>query len=106
MMEEWMLGPTPSDEDCAQVGDLDYRSRARKEMTVYVNQLARTFPDAIDKGISFRPRFFSHDFGSYGEVCMSFDDTDEEVFELARFIDMNVPENWDAGALEELNDAF
>jgi len=106
MMEEWMLGPTPCDEDCAQVGDLDYRNRAKKEMATYVKQLIRTFPDALAKGVSFRPRFFSHDFGFYAEVCMSFDDADEEAFELARFIDMNVPENWDSEALKELDDAF
>lgn len=106
MMEEWMLGPTPCDESCAQVGDLDYRNRAKKEMTVFVNQLVRAFPEANEKGVNFRYRFFNHDFGSYGEVCMYFDDTDEEAFELARFIDMNAPMNWDDEALEELNDSF
>jgi hypothetical protein len=100
MLEYFILGPTPSDEDCAQVGDDDFRNRATNEMNAYVNQLNRMFPNAVEKGISFSKKWFSHDFGTYGEVVAYYNDDSDYSFLLD--VEMNLPYTWDEEALKEL----
>ena len=97
------LGPSPADEDCAQVGEDNFRQRATKEMNAYINQLYRLFPDAEEKCVTFKIKWFSHDFGSYGEVIAEYDDSDYESFKFCISVDNAIPYNWDEEALEELN---
>lgn len=103
MMEYIELGPTPPEEDCAQLGSDDFTKRAKKEMTAYVNQLNREFPDAESKGIHFSIKWFNHDFGRYGEVVANWDTDDEIANEYVYVIDSSIPTNWDREALQELN---
>lgn len=75
MRDYLTLGPVPTDEPCAQVGADDYYQRARLECGRYAEQIRRHYPEPehgylITKG-------FSHDFGTYYEVCAVFDDEDE-----------------------------
>lgn len=103
-MKEYMVaGPTPYDEDCAQVGTVDYSEKANKEMKAYINQLNRLFPDAESKGIDFKIKWFHHDFGSYGEVCMFWNTDDEIADEYVYIIESDLPAIWDREALQELN---
>lgn len=103
MTTEYMeIGPTPYDEDCAQVGFAGYRERADKELTAYINQLNRMFYDAEEKGIRFKTKWFQHDFGNYGEVCIYWN-TDNEVADVYAYeIERSLPSNWDEEALKEL----
>ena len=39
------IGPTPYDENCAQVGQEGYYIRARKECAAYCRQLRRMYPE-------------------------------------------------------------
>lgn len=98
------LGPTPCAEDCAQLGSHDYRYRAGKEMRAYINQLYRQFTEAAERGVSFKIKWFNHDFGSYAEVCAYWDMDDRFATEYAYFVDANIPENWDEEAIKELED--
>lgn len=43
MKDSLNLAPTPLGEECAQLGDMDYSSRSRKECTAFINQLKREF---------------------------------------------------------------
>lgn len=104
-IEYMEIGPTPYDEDCAQVGSYNYRELARKEMNAFINQLNRTFPDANEKGISFKVKWFSHDFGSYGEVCMYWNIDDPIADQYVYAIDSNLPPKWDEEAIKELESA-
>lgn len=100
------LGPVPCDEDCAQVGDPDYRNQSRREMRAYSNQLMREFPEWSGKNVRFAITIFPHDFGSYGEVCVEWEDGDEVGQDFALYVENNLPMNWDDEALKELNDSF
>ncbi len=102
-MKEYMVaGPSPYDEDCAQVGTKDYVEKAHIEIQAYLNQLHRLFPDAEAKGIDFRSKRFDHDFGSYYEVCMYWNTNNEVADEYVYIIESNLPSNWDEQAKKEL----
>lgn len=96
------LGPSPYDEPCAQLGAEDYLSQHQIELKALINQLYRVFPDAIDEGLYFRKKWFSHDFGDYAEVVVWFDDEKDSHNEMVRIIEENFPANWDEEALLEL----
>jgi hypothetical protein len=106
VMEYIQIGPTPYDENCAQVGDDDYRKDAKKEMDVYINQLNRTFIDAKSKGIAFKQRWFDHDFGAYGEVCIYWNTENPVADEYAYVIERNLPSDWDEEAKKELTESY
>lgn len=111
-MDYLTLGSTPCAEPCAQVGKENYHDRSRIESRVYLHQLERVV--AKTAGISMdsdefitkyetftlRVKSFPHDFGSYKEVCIEFND--EASAKLACELEDSLPENWDAEALKEL----
>lgn len=95
------LGCTPSSEDCAQVGRDDYEPLMRRETRAYIAQLRRQFgPEP--PGAALRTKGFPHDFGTYHEVCVVFDDSNEAAVEWAYKLDNEMPESWDAEARAEL----
>ena len=98
------LGPTPAEESCAQVGEPDFNRKSRIEMTAFVNQLYRQFPEANDKNVRFRIKWELHDFGKYGEVVAEYDSTNEDSLNYALNVDWNIPPNWDDEAIEELKE--
>lgn len=100
-MDYHTLGPTPAEEDCAQMGKDDYQLLARKEGKAYINQLRRLFPHLLGT-IDFRMKFFPHDFGSYGEVCVIFDNDNEAAVAAMIEVDNNIPSEWDAEARVEM----
>lgn len=97
------ISSSPYDEDCAQVGAVDYSDKSSKELAAYVNQLNRMFPDANSKGVKFRIKSFPHDFGTYWEVCIVWDSENPIADEYAYIIDQDLPSNWDEQAVKELN---
>lgn len=106
MIEYITLGSTPCDEECAQVGQEDYSSRAKKECRAYINQLWRVLKS---KGVNVAPPSFDlviknnpHDFGSYAEVNCKFDSDNAEACDLAYELDACAPANWDDEARKEL----
>jgi hypothetical protein len=102
-MREYMeIGSTPHGENCAQVGSDNYMNLATIEMDTYIRLMERLFPEASSRNINFKKKWFDHDFGSYGEVCMFWDSENEEANNYVYEIDKNLPENWDKVATEEL----
>ena len=101
-IEYMEIGPTPYEEDCIQIGDLNYSTLAKKEMDEYVNQLYRMFPDANSRGVSFKIKWFNHDFGRYGEVCIYWDLDNSDADDYAYEIERSLPSHWDEEALKEL----
>jgi len=97
------IGPTPSGEDCEQLGPNYDRLKARKECKAFENQLRRAFPELNGNEKTWtRIRSENHDFGTYYEVAVSFDSNDEDSIELAFRIESESPEYWDAEAKAEL----
>lgn len=102
-MKEYMeIGPCPSNETCAQVGQDNFIVEAKKEMSAYVDQLYRTFPEVLNMGINFKSKWFPHDFGTYGEVCIFWDADNEKADSYVYEIEKQLPEFWDEEALAEL----
>jgi hypothetical protein len=89
------LGPTPAGESCEQVGPNFNPSKARLEMSAYIDQLKRQFADYEEKGIYFRTKSFPHDAGTYSEVVVWFDDLSETSCSAAFDVENNTPEFWD-----------
>jgi hypothetical protein len=97
------LGSTPTDEDCAQIGTDDYFEKSKKELRAYKSMLERLFSEKLkDSGVYLKIKIFPHDFGSYSEVCVVFDDENEKQIEIAYDMDNNIPSNWDDIAMSEL----
>lgn len=97
------IGPTPSGEDCEQVGPNYVRSKALKECQVYARQLHRQFPELDgNERVWLRTKTERHDFGSYVELAVSFDVDDEPGVDLAYRIESEAPEYWDDEARAEL----
>jgi hypothetical protein len=96
------LGSTPCDEDCAQVGEEDYRTKATKEVNAYINQLNRMFPHSEENNVILTRKWSQHEFGSYVEVVVNYVIDNEKSAGYAIKIENNCPYNWDELAIEEL----
>lgn len=97
------LGPAPANENCAQVGEPDYRIKAKKEMNTFIDQIYRQFPEIEETSIVIRAKFFPHDYGSYGDVVVIYDADDQESTILALKIESDVDTYWDDESLIKLN---
>jgi len=104
-MDYLTLGTTPYEEDCAQVGSEDYYSAAKKEASKYVALLRELFGDERDHFCVYKLKSFPHDFGTYYEVCIVFDDNDAESTQFAYFIEDMLPSRWDMKK-EEYTETF
>ena len=95
------IGSSPADEDCAQVGTDDYTVKSRKECTVFAEQIIRVCGEPRGTA-AVVIKSFPHDFGTYREVCVSYDVEDEEGQEYAYMVESNAPNTWDDIARKEL----
>lgn len=97
-MDYITLGPTPPDEDCSQVGSENYSAESTKECKRFAILLLRAFPPPLNAHM--RVRIFPHDFGSYREVVVCYDENDQASSEYAFNLDQSIPSTW--GELEAL----
>ena len=87
------LGPVPSDENCAQVGEDDYEARARRECKRFIDLLRETFgPEPV--GAYLSTKGFPHDFGTYYEVVCYFNERVPESIEYAYRLERDAPTRW------------
>jgi len=89
------LGPSPSKEDCAQVGIDDYVLKAREECTRYI-ELIRKIHGAEPKGAMLKIKYEAHDLGTYLEVICQFEDNYSEAVDYAYKIENESPQTWEA----------
>lgn len=101
MKDELYLGPVPVEEDCSQVGSIGYLQRSRVECRAYINQLIREFGEPPE-GSSLKIKACPHDFGTYHEVVVTFDDDIRESVEWAFNVEDKLPMTWDTEAKVEL----
>ena len=95
------IGSSPAGEDCAQVGSENYGEQSRKECEAFKNQLIRQFGNPPE-GARLAVKSFPHDFGSYKEVVVFYDDASEPAMEYAYKLEGESPEFWDEEAKKEL----
>jgi glutamyl-tRNA reductase len=61
------------------LGTEGYSQRARLECRVFIHQLERTFPEAVAAGLYFRIKANGHDFGTYYEVQVIYNDANPSL---------------------------
>ena len=93
MREFISIGSVPVDEPCAHVGQQDYREKAKEECRRYKELLLRKFGDP-PFGACFKIKSFPHDFGTYYEVVVEFDDRFPESEAFAYDVDGDLPATW------------
>lgn len=87
------LGSSPYEEDCAQVGSDNYRARALKECKRYLKQIEKVKPPP--EGASLSVRSFPHDFGSYYEVVVNYEEGSEVALGYAFDLEDSCPARWE-----------
>lgn len=86
------------------MGSPDYHERTRKEAAVFTRQLVRQFGEP-PPGCRFKLRANPHDFGTYHDLEIVFDDADEVAVDYAFKVEGGTPEYWDEIARSELGRA-
>lgn len=88
------LGSAPIDEDCVQVSSrVNYIPAMRAECRRYKEMLEYIYPK-LPESCYFGVKNFEHDFGTYFEVVIYYDDEIEEAVDFANDLQDNQPEKW------------
>jgi len=94
-MEILELGSSPADEGCVSVShDADYLPAMREECRRYKKLLESLFPIPDDVNAYFGIKSYPHDFGTYMEVVVKFDEYDDKAAEFAYNVEDNLPAKW------------
>jgi hypothetical protein len=93
MQDYIVIGPSPHEEECAMVGEPDYRRRARAECQRFI-QLIRETLGPEPEGAALGIKGFEHDFGTYFEVVCHFDTDFPDAVAYARRCDDDTPATW------------
>ena len=88
------IGPAPCDEECAQVGDPDFHSRAGEECRRFV-ELIRKKLGPEPEGATLRVTTHYHDFGPYPEVTCWYDDELPAAVDYAFRCESEAPTRWE-----------
>lgn len=96
------IGPVPGEENCAQVGSPGYTESSQRECGVFCRMLYRLFPVPENLPVAYVGRTHPHDFGSYREVAIRYDEANSQAAEFAYEVDRALPTEWDAIANYEL----
>jgi len=102
MKDELTIGSSPLNETCAQIRQNGYYEQAQKECRAFLNQLIRIHGNP-PANARLAVKGFNHEFGTYYEVVVIYDDEVEEAEEYAFLLEGNIPEEWDDEALEEMS---
>jgi hypothetical protein len=95
------LGPSPCDEDCEQLGANYDPARARLECRVLRDQMIRQFGPPPE-GAFYKTRSNPHDFGTYYELAIYYDEHNEVAVAYAFNVESQYPQVWDAQARQAL----
>lgn len=79
------LGGAPYNEDCAQVGEVEYLRKAKEQCFKYIEQIRRYYPEPEQGYLTIKR--FGHDFGSYYEVVAVYNTDDEDSCEWASVVE-------------------
>lgn len=95
-MDHETLGPVPSDENCAQVGQDNFSEQSMQECKRYMEMLENKFPAPNDDVFGyFSIKSFPHDFGSYREVVFIYNSDCEDSCDYMLHVEGNLPNTWE-----------
>jgi len=95
MKDFLVLDSSPCDEDCVQVkSNENYIPAMRQECNRYKELLEKKFAGHLNL-VQFKIKSFPHDFGTYYEVVVVFDDENEKATNIAYDIESNLPTTWE-----------
>lgn len=111
MREVIYIGPCPYDEDAAQSVDQDFAKMNSLECRVFKDQILRKYPKVaklqdlgrLDVKIKAER---GHDYGTYREVVIVVDPTDEAALDAALSVESDTKgalARWDRASREKLN---
>jgi hypothetical protein len=104
MREKYELCTTvPHNEQCAQVGSENYMEFSRMEAEALKSQLIRLHGEP-PFGTRLRTISCPHDFGSYLDVAIEYNEDDEEAVDWMLAVESGVPDTWDDQAKKELRE--
>jgi hypothetical protein len=94
MRDYLMLGPTPYEEPCCQVG-----KSSSKMMMLETMAFCRQLKDLLAKQftevkVEVKPKREEHEFGSYYQAAVYYEEDDKEAVDQAFWLENNTPENW------------
>lgn len=96
------IGPVPADEDCEQLGPNYNASKARAECNRFID-LIRKVVGPEPTGARLIVKSNLHDFGTYLEVNVKYDDQNPEAVEYALKVESSAPTAWDAYPNNEIS---
>lgn len=88
------IGSAPADEECAQVGEQDYETKARAQCDAFIKLIIRHLGEP-PHGARLRTKGFEHDFGTYYVVVAFYQDGDEAAFDYAFRCEAEAPTTWE-----------
>jgi len=94
MQNYFCIGPSPYEEDCAQVGAPGYREKALAECARFIQLLRDTFGPEPE-GAQLSVKWFEHDFGPYCEVVCYFTTESHASVEYAQRCEDHAPATWE-----------
>jgi hypothetical protein len=100
MREYIEIGPCPAMEDCAQVGDDNYRTNARRQCLSFMQGI-RNYLGMEPDGAALKIKTSQHDFGSYLEVACFYDPENEKAAEYAFKCEAKAPQTWEECGVKE-----
>ena len=104
MKEQFELATkVPHEEPGFLFGEPDYPKFGRIEARALINQLLRMFGQP-PVGCSFKILSCPHDFGTYYDVALVYDDESDEAQEWMLKVEGEFPEKWDTEAIKELKE--
>jgi hypothetical protein len=104
MRDQFEFGTSvPHDEPCIQMGEPDYSRFSKMEARALINQIKREIGQPpYETGFSIIS--CAHDFGTYYDVAVVYDDDDEESQAYMLKAESAIPSKWDKEAIKELKD--
>lgn len=87
------IGSSPCDENCVELGSLNYGRNARAECLRFIDLIKEVCGNPPE-GSELAIKAFPHDFGTYYEVVCYFDDSYPDAVDYAFHVEGNSPLKW------------
>jgi len=97
MIDYLEIGPVPADEDCQQCGTPGYCTIAARAECVRFMTAIRLTCGIEPQGAWLSIKRNEHDFGTYYEVIVKYDDNYPEAIDYAFKVESEAPTTWPEG---------